>query len=141
MGLLTAGLGFAATSIEPNALASTQERVQHVFFAAGVRFQPSVSVVTNGEVVRLRRENVGGTFAYAILVPNGARIGYVPKGIAKGLGDAEAWDGCLQAVDQDGVPWKRYKIKLISRLVFPALRVNTLRPWPAAFTAAPICGQ
>ena len=116
MGLLTTGFGFAVTPIEPNALASTQGRFQHVFFAAGVRFQPSVSVVTNGEIVSLRRENVAGTPAYAILVPNGARIGYVPKAIAQGLGDAEAWDGCLQAVDKDGVPWKRYKIKLTSRV-------------------------
>jgi len=116
MGLLTAGFGFAVTPIEPNALASIQERVQHVFFAAGVRFQPSVSDVTSGEIVNLRRENVAGTLAYAILVPNGAKIGYVPKAIAQGLGDAEAWDGCLLAVDQDGVPWKRYKIKLVSRV-------------------------
>jgi hypothetical protein len=116
MGLLTAGFGFAVTPIEPNALASNQERIQHLFFAAGVRFQRSACVVTNGQIVSLRHEKVAGTSAYAILVPNGVKIGYVPKAIAQGLGDAEAWDACLQAVDQDGVPWKRYKIKLVSRV-------------------------
>ena len=116
MGLLTAGFGFAVSPIEPNTLASDQKRVQHLFFAAGVRFQSSECAVTNGEIVSLRHEKVAGTSAYAILVPNGAKIGYVPKAIAQGLGDAEAWDGCLQAVEQDGVPWKRYKIKLISRV-------------------------
>ena len=115
MSLLTASYGFAVTGTEPHAR-SVRERVQHDFFAAGVRFQPSASFVTNGASVRLRRENVSGISAYAILIANDAKIGYVPKAIAQGLGDGDAWDGCLQAVDQDGVPWKRYKIKLVSRI-------------------------
>jgi hypothetical protein len=115
-GLLIAGIGTAVTRIEPITSVSIQEQVQHVFFAAGVRFQPSVSFVTNGTIVSLRYENVNGTSAYAIFVANANKIGYVPKAIAHGLGDADAWEGCLLAVDQDGIPWKRYKIKLMSRV-------------------------
>jgi hypothetical protein len=113
MGLLTAGVGLAMTRTEFNA-ASIQQPVRHAFFAAGVRFQPSAPIVTTGAIVSLRCEDVTGASAYAILV-DGAKIGYVPKAIAQGLGEPESWQAYLQAVDQDGLPWKRYKVKLVSR--------------------------
>lgn len=116
IGLLTAASGLVMTRIEPYALTSIRPRVQHVFFAAGVRFHPSMAVVTNGAIVSLHCESCSGALAYAIFVANGVKIGYVPRALAQGMGDPESWEGRLQAVDRDGVPWKRYKVSLISRI-------------------------
>lgn len=93
---------------------SDRMSVTRSFHVAGVRFHPTLHVLKMGDRLIMKRDSWNGERCYAIYTEGGQRIGYVPRQMIPTLGDLADQEWRLTSINSDTVPWKRYKIGIVS---------------------------
>jgi len=88
--------------------------VTRSFYIAGVRFNPTLDVLKIGDCIVMKGDAWNGEKCYAIYTEGGQQIGYLPRQMIPILGDLADQEWRLISINADTVPWKRYKIGLVS---------------------------
>jgi hypothetical protein len=84
------------------------------FYVAGVRFNAIQALLRSNERVRLQLSLWKGQRCYEVRTAVGERIGYVPRRYVAKITKIANRDWRICAVNRYAVPWKRYKISLVS---------------------------
>jgi hypothetical protein len=88
--------------------------VTRSFYVAGVRFNPTSNIPEMGDRVLMKGEVWHGERCYAIYTEGGQHIGYLPRQLIPVFGDLADRDWRLVSVNLTAIPWKQYKIRLVS---------------------------
>jgi len=88
--------------------------VTRSFYIAGVRFNPTLDVLKMGDRLIMKRDSWNGERCYAIYTEGGQLIGYLPRQMIPILGDLADQEWRLTSINSDTVPWKWYKMELMS---------------------------
>ncbi len=105
------GLGTAAGHLGAKKAASKVL----TFYVAGVRYhEPPAEDVKPGDRVLIRLERQASEPSYAVYTEGLAKLGYVPRQLLDAFHPAGEVTGVLKLAKKHAVPWKRYKVDVIT---------------------------
>ena len=84
---------------------------------AGVRFCKLRENVSPGDRVVINSDVFQDSICYPILTTNNKPIGYVPRSLVSELSKSQILDAYVSAVDQHAVPWKRFEVTVVSKVL------------------------
>lgn len=85
------------------------------FYAAGVRFHKISRELRSGDFLSVSMESFEGRTCYGILTADGEKIGYLPRTLLPYLDNRRVVECRVLSVNRDTVPWKRYRIMIVTK--------------------------
>src|SRR5271166_3285851 len=83
------------------------------FFVSGARFQKPFAGLRVGDRIEIRPDTFKGGRCYSVFAAGEKKLGYVPRKLVPMFDDMHRLEARLSVVDQFGVPWKRYEVKVL----------------------------
>jgi len=87
------------------------------FFVSGARFQKPFAGLKVGDRIDIRPDTFKGGRCYSVFAAGEKKLGYVPGKLVPMFDDTDRLEARLSVVDQFGVPWKRYEVKVLGVFV------------------------